>query len=65
MKPETIAKIRDLLETDVDNLKCRLLAMIESGSDVSLDWIIAEYRKAYNAHNDFDDWADEQEDYNE
>ena len=62
LKPETIAKIRDLLRFDVDDRKDRLMRMIESGYNNGLDARIAEYRVAYNALDNFEDWADEQGD---
>lgn len=61
LKPETIAKIRDLLKFDVDDRKDRMLKMIECGYDNGLDIRIAEYRTAYQAYCNFDDWADELE----
>ena len=61
LKPETIAKIRDLLRFDVDDRKDRLMRMIESGYNNGLDERSAEYRVAYNALDNFEDWADEQE----
>lgn len=60
LKPETITKIRDLLRFDVDDRKDRLMRMIESGYDNGLSERIAEYRIAYNARDNFEDWADEQ-----
>ena len=62
MKPETIAIIRDRLRMDVEDRKDRLLKMIEGGWDNGLDARIAEYRAAFNALDDFNDWADEQKD---
>lgn len=61
MKTETIAIIRDRLRFDVEDRKDRLLKMIEGGWDNGLDARIAEYRAAFNALEDFNDWADEQE----
>ena len=55
LKPETIDKIRELLNLDVDNRKDRMLRMIEDGYDNGLDARIEEYRKAYNAYCDFED----------
>lgn len=55
LKPETIAKIRELLRADVDNRKDRMIRMIEDGYDNGLDVRIEEYRTAYNAFCDFED----------
>ena len=62
LKLETIKKIRVLLKEDVESKKSWLMSMIENGSDNGLKERIAEYREAYNAFDDFDNWADEQED---
>lgn len=62
MKPETIAKIRSLMEFDVEDRKDRLMKMIEGGFDNGLDMRIAEYRAAFNAFQDFTEWVDGQED---
>ena len=61
LKPETIAKILDLLRFDVGDRKDRLMRIIESGFDNGLNERIAEYRVAYKALDNFEDWADEQE----
>ena len=55
LKPETIDKIREHMNLDVDNRKDRMLRMIEDGYDNGLDARIEEYRKAYNAYCDFED----------
>lgn len=60
LRPETIAKILDLLRFDVDDRKDRLMRMIESGFDDGLKERIEEYRVAYKALDNFEDWADEQ-----
>ena len=62
LKLETIKKIRVLLQEDVENKKSLLMRMIESGYDNGLKERIAEYREVYNAFDDFDNWADEQDD---
>ena len=59
LKRETIAKIYDLLKQDVEDRKDRMIRMIESGFDNGLSERIAEYRVAYKALDNFEDWADE------
>ena len=61
LKPETIGKIRDVLRFDVDDRKARMMKMIEQGYDGGLSERIAEYRAAFSALEDFEEWADEQE----
>ena len=61
MKAETIEKIHGLLKLDVDDRKDRMLKMIECGYNNGLDVRIAEYRAAFNALEDFEDWKDEQD----
>ena len=62
LKPETIGKILDLLRFDVDDRKDRMLRMIENGYDNGLTDRIAEYRAAYKALDNFEEWADERMD---
>lgn len=59
LKPETIAKIREVLNFDVNERKDRMLHLIENGYDVGLNERISEYRAAFNALEDFEDWAEE------
>lgn len=62
MKPETIQKILVLLKEDKDFKKDNLMRTIEgSNSNTGIDERILEYRMAYNALDDFEDWMDEQE----
>ena len=62
MKPETIQKILVLLKEDKDIKKANLMRTIEgSNSNTGIDERILEYRMAYNALDDFEDWMDEQE----
>lgn len=61
LKLETIKKIRVLLKEDMENKKSLVMRMIESGCDNGLKERIAEYREVYNAFDDFDNWADDQE----
>lgn len=62
MKPETIQKILVLLKEDVDIKKDNMMRIIEgSNSNVGLEERIREYRTAYNAKVDFEDWMDEQD----
>ena len=66
MKPETIQKILVLLKEDKDIKdikKDNLMRAIEGTNCKSgIDERILEYRMAYNALDDFEDWMDEQED---
>lgn len=63
MKPETIQKILVLLKEDKDIKKANLMRVIEgTNSNTGIDERILEYRMAYNALDDFEDWMDEQED---
>ena len=63
MKPETIQKILVLLKEDKDIKKADLMRTIEgTNSNTGIDERILEYRMAYNALVDFDDWMYEQED---
>jgi len=62
LNSETIIKIRVLLKQDVDDRKDRMLHMIENGFDNGLNERIAEYRAAYNALDNFENWAEEQAD---
>lgn len=59
MKPETIQRIRKLLKEEADNKRAVMMRYIE-GWHNGLDEVINEYRGAYSALNDFDDWMDEQ-----
>lgn len=62
MKPETIQKILVLLKEDKDIKKANLMRAIEgTNSNSGIDERILEYRMAYNALDDFEDWMDEQE----
>jgi hypothetical protein len=63
MKPETIRKILVLLKEDKDIKKADLMRTIEgTNSNTGIDERILEYRMAYNALDDFEDWMYEQED---
>lgn len=63
MKPETIQKILVLLKEDKDIKKADLMRTIEgTNSNTGIDERILEYRMAYNALDDFEDWMYEQED---
>jgi hypothetical protein len=63
MKPETIQKILVLLKEDKDIKKANLMRTIEgTNSNTGIDERILEYRMAYNALDDFEDWMYEQED---
>lgn len=63
MKPETIQKILVLLKEDKDIKKANLMRTIEgTNSNAGIDERILEYRMAYNALDDFEDWMYEQED---
>ena len=59
LKPETIEKICEVLNFDDNERKDRMLHLIENGYDVGLDARIAEYRAAFNALENFEDWAEE------
>lgn len=65
MKPETIEIIRKKLRDDVEAAKNTLLRCIElSSSDgitPGVETKIKEYRAAYRALEDFEEWDDEQE----
>ena len=58
LKPETVDKIKELLQFDVDERRSRLLNMIEQGYAGGLDARIKEYQEAYNANEDFAGWID-------
>lgn len=60
MKAETIAKIRELIKFDVEERRDRLLKMIEGGYSGGLDSRIAEYREAFNALEDFENYVERQ-----
>ena len=64
MKAETIAKIRELMKFDVEERRERLLKMIEDGYNGGLDSRIAEYREAFNALEDFENFVDKWEEQN-
>lgn len=61
MKPETIEKIRKLLTSDNEYAKQRLLECVERGFG-GLEERVREYKAAHDALEDFEDWAEEQED---
>ena len=62
MKPETIQKILVLLKEDMECKRDTLLRTVEGVySSTAIDERIKEYKAAYNAYNDFEDWMDEQE----
>ena len=65
MKAETIAKIRELMKFDVEDRRDRLLKMIEGGYNGGLELRIAEYREAFNALGDFEDFVDKWEEQND
>ena len=62
MKPETIQKILVLLKEDMECKRDTLLRTVEGVySSAAIDERIKEYKAAYNAYSDFDDWMNEQE----
>ena len=62
MKPETIQKILVLLKEDNDIKKANLMRAIEgSNSNTGIVERILEYRMAYNALDDFEDWIARQD----
>lgn len=61
MTPKTINKISTLLRMDADDRRDRLLNMIEGGFKVGLDERIEEYKAAFDALNEFNEWVDEQD----
>lgn len=61
MKPETIEYIKNLLELDASWKQDHVLRAIRYDDDVCIQEKIKEYKKAYSAFDDFDDWCDKQE----
>lgn len=65
MKKETIEKIREKLTTDVEIARNSMLMNIELSSVDGVSPIveekIKEYKAAYKTLEDFEEWADEQE----
>lgn len=60
MKPETIKKIKALLEADLQVKKNGMMYAIVH-EDNTMEAKIAEFRAAYKAAEDFEDWRIEQE----
>lgn len=56
MKAETIKFINELLENEVKNREERMLRQIKFCESAPYEDFIKEYRAAYFAYDDFDDW---------
>jgi hypothetical protein len=62
MKPDTIAKIREFLKNEVEATKNRLLTTIECNyGTAGVEARVAEYRAAFRALEDFENWENKQE----
>ncbi len=65
MKPETIERIREKLTADVEIARTALLRNIEcssvDGVSPLVEGKIKEYKAAYKILEDFEEWAEEQE----
>ena len=62
MKPETMDKISELLKQEMLKAREDLLYAIEHDYKNDFEKRIAEYRDAYRASVDFEEWREEQED---
>lgn len=61
MKPETIERIKKLINTNICDIEARMMQSIQCNMRAQMEHYIAEYQKAYAASCDFEEWCDEQE----
>lgn len=65
MKPETIEFIRKKLQTSVEIAEKSMMYAIQSsavdGVSPGVEEWVKKYKEAYRALEDFEEWADEQE----
>ena len=61
MKKDTFEFIKKLLNQEVDMRKDRMMDCINNGFDAYLKDRIGNYREAFNARDDFCEWADDQD----
>lgn len=62
MKAETIKKIKELLEKEVENTKGLMFREIEWGSEDNAKRHMKEYRDVFHALDNFNDWVSEEND---